>query len=277
MYFQSLIKKISTLLLTLSVYRKYNNVVSAQYSGDMTSYGASEENQFCGFKSLSWNYNNLMTAAINMPMIDNSLTCGMCATIKYKDKKETVIIDNLCPECKYGDLDLSNQAWQKITGNSNYGREKMTWEFSNCDNFLRLEEKGLILKPHHINYWWLSITPSNMKCGINNMFIKIKNNNKESDWVQMKRNNNIMNGLYFIYHNHVNGEFRFKILSKFDEVMETEWYSEIKEIFYIKKQFECKEAHDCGDYSLANNVQLVENIEVKTQSPSLRGLNCTTN
>lgn len=215
----------------------------------MTSYGASEENQFCGFKSASWNYNNLMTAAINIHMIDNSLSCGLCANVKYKEKIETVLVDNMCPECKFGDLDLSNQAWKKLTGNSNYGREKITWEFVSCDKFIKKENSeqgGLVLKPHHINYWWLAMTPSNMKCGVSNMFISFKG---KSDWIQMERNNNAMNGLYFIYHNHIQGEFKFKVLSKYGEEIETDWYKEIKEVFYIGKQFKCEEMEDCGEYS----------------------------
>jgi expansin (peptidoglycan-binding protein) len=207
-----------------------------------------------------------MTAAINMPMIDNSLSCGMCAIVKYKDKKETVLLDNLCPECKYGDLDLSNQAWEKLTGNKNYGREKITWDFANCDKFIKPEKNGVVLTPHHINYWWLSITPSNFKCGINNMFIMFKD---KGSWIEMERKNSNMNGLYFIYHAHVQGEFKFKVLSKFDEEIETDWYSEIKEEWTLGKQFKCEQAVDCGDFSTYINTE---------PTPSLRGsngLNCT--
>ena len=58
-----------------------------------------------------------------------------------------------------------------------------------------------------------------------------------------------MNGLYFIYHNHVVGDFKFKVVSKFGEEMITDWYSEIKDIYYIKKQFKCEEEQECGAYS----------------------------
>ncbi len=269
------IKTYLTTLITFLCIENLSVYVSA-FSGDITSYGASEENQFCGFKSFSWNYNNLMTAAINMPMIDNSLSCGLCANVKYKDKIETVLIDNLCPECKFGDLDLSNQAWQKIVGNSNYGREKATWEFVECDKFIKNTSEdngGLILRPHHINYWWLSITPSNMKCGISNMFISLKEIDNGA-WKEMERNNNAMNGLYFIYHNNVRGEFKFKIVSKFGEEIETDSYTEIKETFFIKKQFACKETEDCGEFSIISLDYGNKNSSIENAGGNLRGSDC---
>lgn len=256
MFFQKIIKEV---IIILSLSNIYLSEVNAEYSGDITSYGASMENQFCGFKKNSWNYNGMMTAAINAPMMDNSLSCGLCASVKYKEKTVNVLLDNLCPECKFGDLDLSNEAWKELTGNNNYGREKATWEFVDCGNFLVQEnaEKGLILKPHHINYWWLSVTPSNMKCGINSMSILFKSD--ESKWMDMERNNNLMNGLYFIYHNHIVGDFKFKVVSKFGEEMITDWYSEIKDIFYVKKQFKCEEEEECEAYSV---------FEMDTPSPT---------
>ena len=212
---------------------------SNAYTGEITSYGAMNTNQFCGFIDSSWNYNNLMTAAINGKQIDNSLSCGLCAAVTYNNKTEIVLIDNMCPECKHGDLDLSQQAWEKLTGNRNFGREKASWEFVTCDRFLK-DEKNIILRPYSINYWWLSINPSNLLCGMEKMFISFKDEN----WIEMERKNEKMNGLYFIYHNQVIPPFKFKLINLYGEEIITENYNEIQQIFNIGKQFSCS-SEDC--------------------------------
>ncbi len=209
------------------------------FSGDITAYGATYEGGFCGFNSKSWNYKGLMTVAINQPQIDNSLTCGLCAVVSYKSKSTIVLIDNVCPECKFGDLDLSQQAWQAIVGGSNYGREKATWEFVDCESFL-LQGGGIQLRPHHINYWWLAISPSSMRCGVSSMEIK-----QGSNWVTMQRDNSQMNGLWFIHHAQVQIPFRFRLHSALGDVVETDDYNEIKDVWNIGKQFSCSLEQSC--------------------------------
>lgn len=210
------------------------------FSGDITAYGASYEGGFCGFNSKSWNYNGLLTTAINQPQVDNSLACGLCAIVSYNHKSTIVLIDNVCPECKHGDLDLSQQSWQTIVGGTNYGREKASWEFVDCDQFL-LPTKNIQLRPHHVNYWWLAISPSSMRCGVSAMEIK-----QGGDWVSMQRDNSQMNGLWFIHHTQIQLPFRFRLHSSLGDVIETEDYNEIKEVWDIGKQFECAEEQDCG-------------------------------
>jgi len=241
------------------------NVVRSEhhYTGDITSYGAMPENQFCGFKKNSWNYNGLMTAAINNDMIDNSITCGMCAAVTYGDKSTVVLLDNLCPECKHGDLDLSHEAWNYLTNNKNYGREKAKWSFIDCDKFIIKDGEpsgGIILKPHHINYWWLAITPSNMKCGVSSIDISFEG----KEWISMERDNGKMNGLYFIFHSQVVGSFRFKLTSRLGEELITDTYNSIDEIYYTKKQFKCDAEVDCG---LSMPSEIISNVTY-TNKPS---------
>jgi expansin (peptidoglycan-binding protein) len=261
-YLFIVIYMLSQLLSSTIIFTSAIIASSSAYSGDLTSYGAAPENQFCGFKSSSWNYNGLMTAALNAPMMNESLSCGLCAAVSYEGKNHAVLIDNICPECRYGDLDLSNQAWQAIVGNSNYGRMQATWEFIECDQFL-LPDKQIVLKPHHINYWWLSVVPSGMKCGVSEMYISFGDN-----WIGMKRSNELMNGLYFIYHEHITGKFKFKLVSALGDEIETDWYDQILETFETKKQFEC--ITDCS-VTIANTpVPSVSSVPLETPACNLR-------
>lgn len=250
------------IILTISnVFALSNLLVSAEleFSGDITAYGAKLSNQFCGFKENSWNYDSglKLTGAINGEQIDNSLTCGMCALVEYKDKKEVILLDNICPECKKGDIDLSHEAWKKLVGDDNYSRYKAKWSFVDCDKF-SFKEKGIILQPHHINYWWLAITPSNMKCGVETIQIMFKNGN----WISMDRDNNKMNGLYFIYHAEIKPPFKFKLISRIGDELETEWYDKIENLGDIKKQFACDKEIDCGfNVALKNNSLIDEKKE----------------
>ncbi len=241
--FKNIFTALSILFLQTNLLSLGLAVAELEFSGDITSYGAMPENQFCGFKKESWNYGELLTGAINMEQVDNSLTCGMCAMVEYKDKREIILLDNLCPECKKGDIDLSHQAWKKIVGDENYSRYKAKWSFVDCDKFVH-KDKGIILKPYSVNYWWLAITPSNMKCGVSNMEIKF--NHSPDKWITMERDNNKMNGLYFIYHSEVKPPFKFKITSRIGDVLETEWYNEIKDVWDLKKQFNCDKEINCG-------------------------------
>ncbi len=208
------------------------------FTGDLTSYDASTDNQFCGFKKESWNYDGMLTAAINNDQISNSTACGLCASVDYNGKKTTVLIDNLCPECKFGDLDLSHEAWQSVFGNTDYSRIKASWEFVECTKHL---SGTLKITPYSINYWWLSVTPSNMRCGVSEMYISFS----EGSWLPMEISSR-MNGLYFIYSAHVSGPFKFKLISKLGESLETKWYDSIEQVFETGQQFNCDGLELCG-------------------------------
>lgn len=209
------------------------------FSGDLTAYGANLNGGFCGFNEKSWTYNGVLTAAVNQPQIDNSLTCGLCAIVSYNSKSTVVLIDNVCPECKYGDLDLSQQSWKAIVGDTNYRREKATWEFIDCASFL-LTDGSIQLRPHHVNYWWLAVNPSSMKCGVSAMELWQGN-----AWVSMVRDNSQMNGLWFIHHAQVQTPFRFRMHSHLGDVVETQEYTEIQQVWNTGLQFKCDLEQDC--------------------------------
>jgi len=97
-----------------------------------TFYGAGG-NGGAGACMLQRGFNGVgLTVAINGPMWDNAQNCGKCIKLTgtgYGIGTTPVIgpiyatIDNVCPECSYGDIDL---------GLDGDGRWKMNWDFVDC-------------------------------------------------------------------------------------------------------------------------------------------------
>lgn len=219
----------------------YKQIHSYQYNGDATSYGGNIGG-FCGFKDVS-----PMHVALNAQQWNNSLDCGRCVSILYKDSDPvTAMITDICPECKYGDLDLYTDLYSGLIKQSP-GREKIKWDFINCPN--NMIEENIKLKIHSINYYWLSITPVSMKCGVVKMEIMFDN-----AWIEMDRNDdktnkkNKMNGLYFIYHNFVKTPFQLRLTSISGDIITTPKYNKIEDILITNQQFKCNNQNelDCS-------------------------------
>jgi expansin (peptidoglycan-binding protein) len=227
------------------------------FSGDITAYGAQPSNQFCGFNEASWNYQGasstkaIMTAAINAPQMNNSLACGTCAVVTLNSKATVVLLDNICPECKYGDLDLSQDAWKAIVGDTNYGRKKASWEFSECPSAPGGFSKGTVsLRANQVNYWWVAMNPSGMRCGVQSMDMKYAG----SQWVPMVRDNSAMNGLWFILQakdQAFSPPFRFRLKSLLGDTIETDDIASMELLagsapLDTLKQFKCSGTIDCN-------------------------------
>lgn len=90
--------------------------------GDGTYYGATGAGA-CSFDATP---SDLDVAAMNAPQYAGSAVCGECVAITGPKGGVTVRIVDLCPECKSGDLDLSQEAFAKIADVS-AGRVKITW------------------------------------------------------------------------------------------------------------------------------------------------------
>lgn len=207
------------------------------YNGDATGYGGGEPNSgvngYCGFTELP-----KFHVALNAQQWNNSLDCGRCVSILYKDSPPvTAMVTNFCPECKSGDLDLHADLYSALIKQSP-GREKIKWDFVNCPN--SMIEENIKLKVHSINYYWLAITPVSMKCGIAKMEISF-----DSEWIEMDRNDdstnkkNKMNGLYFIYHNFVKSPFQLRLTSMAGDIIITPKYDKIENVLITNQQFKC--------------------------------------
>jgi expansin (peptidoglycan-binding protein) len=81
---------------------------AAAFNGDATYYSGAGKGGSCtsdyvpaGFK----------TVALNAPQYANGAMCGACISLTFQDGavgkvSVNAIVDNLCPECKWGDLDM---------------------------------------------------------------------------------------------------------------------------------------------------------------------------
>jgi len=203
------------------------------YDGHATSFGGTLHSGFCGFKEQSFTklYSKKMGIALNAPQWNNSLNCGRCVQIQYKNNPPIMaLISDQCPECKHGDLDLFEESYKELI-KDNPGREKIKWNFINCDQFV---EGNIKLRIDYINKYWLSLNPENFLCGINNIEIMF-----DSEWIQLDRNDNTMSGLYFNYHGYVKTPFKLKLTSMYNEQLITQLYYQEEHILQTNFQFSC--------------------------------------
>lgn len=107
-------------------------VVVQGFSGDGTFYGAGG-NGAQGACMLQPGFNGVgTTVAINQAQFEGGNACGKCVRITGKGEGLGMTpimgpiyatIDNLCPECKHGDIDM---------GLAGDGRWKIDWEYVSC-------------------------------------------------------------------------------------------------------------------------------------------------
>lgn len=197
------------------------------YYGNATSYGSSQIGGSCGFKNYIYPYN----VAINAYQYNNSLSCGTCINIKYKNNNLDVIVTNICPECIFGDLDLNQESYEKLISTTQ-GRESIQWEFINCPETIINENIQLSIL--EINYYWVSVQPLNLKCEIFQIYI-LQNNN----WILMERDDLKMTGLFFIYNKQLTLPFKFKLINKYLEEIESPEYYYLEYLYFLNSQFIC--------------------------------------
>ncbi len=161
-----------TKLLILRLLVAYN-ITTAAFTGDGTAYtlgaiGSGNCNfMHSGFAQASTNY-----VAINNEQWAGLTNCGRCINVKCIDSRCTnthtamVQVLDRCPECKYGDLDMSPTVFKEITG-SDPSRYKIEWDFVDCP------VQGNIKYCANIgsNGYWMAIQPTNFASGIKSMKI----------------------------------------------------------------------------------------------------------
>ena len=114
-----------------------------KYQGDGTFYGAGG-NGANGACMLAPGFNGVgTTVAINHVQFENGAACGKCVRIQGDGSglgMTPVIgpiyatIDNECPECKHGDIDL---------GLNGDGRWNIQWNFVSCDEARDVNRRAL--------------------------------------------------------------------------------------------------------------------------------------
>ena len=101
-------------------------------------------------------------AAINVKQWENGAHCGECVEVWCEDafcptrfQPQVLKVYDLCPECKHGDLDLSFEAYEKVTGRWPH-RLKIGWRWlsrEQCNEYFDVGTRiRMDLKDH--NKWY---------------------------------------------------------------------------------------------------------------------------
>jgi expansin (peptidoglycan-binding protein) len=96
--------------------------------GEATYYDATG----AGACSFDASPNDLMVAAMNQSQWSTSAVCGECVAVTGPSGQVTVRIVDLCPGCNPAQLDLSKEAFGKISPLA-AGRVKIDWQTVPCD------------------------------------------------------------------------------------------------------------------------------------------------
>lgn len=95
------------------------------FNGEATYYNANGTGA-CGQPT----QNSALVGALNGAQYSKA-NCGRCASIKGPLGNVVVKLQDKCPGCDHGDIDLSSTAFQKIAKLSD-GRVKISWSFTTC-------------------------------------------------------------------------------------------------------------------------------------------------
>ncbi len=120
---------------------------------------------------------NLMVAAMNAPQWQSSAVCGTCVDVTGPKGTVNVRIVDLCPGCKSGDLDLSEQAFVQIADKAQ-GRVKITWTPVACAVSSPI---GLHFKDGS-NAWWMAVQVRSSRLPISGIELQ-----QGSNWVALQR------------------------------------------------------------------------------------------
>ena len=143
--------------------------LKGQFQGDGTAYSDEVEdgtNFACSYRFLPEKAKTNFVA-INLPQWDEGRACGKCVNVWCTDPFCTtqfepvkLMVVDLCPECKEGDLDLSIPAYEDVTGRWPH-RLRVEWEWTDCgewyDDDIRMDIKD------GSNDWWRGFYFSNSR------------------------------------------------------------------------------------------------------------------
>ncbi|HAS45524.1 MAG TPA: hypothetical protein DCS93_33880, partial [Microscillaceae bacterium] len=131
----------------------------------------------CGLPVAVGDFNH---AAMNHTDYDNSQACGACAEVTSKATGRSVIVKivDRCPECKPGDIDLTQQMFAKID-NPTKGRIAITWKYVPCP--LKSNSIKLHLKTG-TSIHWTAFQLRNLRYAVAKLEYK-----KGNKWINIKR------------------------------------------------------------------------------------------
>ncbi len=147
-------------------------------SGEATFYGgvAGSEGGNC---SLPVAVNDFMHCALNNTDYDESNACGACLEVTGSRGKTIVQVVDRCPECKPGDVDLTQQAFAKVA-NPIDGRVPITWKFVPCP--LAANKTIKVNFKSGSSKYWTAIQFRDLKHAVSKMEYR-----KNNTWINVER------------------------------------------------------------------------------------------
>jgi len=173
------------------------------YTGEGTFYG------YGGGGNCSFPDPNLpaMTGAMNELQYDTSAICGACVEVTGPKGRLTIRIEDRCPECAFGDIDLAEDAFPYIADYID-GRVPISWKIIPCPVSGALQ----FYFKEGSSQWWTGVQVRNHKYPIEKFEYKVG-----TDWVLVDR----MMYNYFIAESGMGpGPYDFRITDIFGHIVE---------------------------------------------------------
>jgi expansin (peptidoglycan-binding protein) len=160
--------------LWLPVLRLFHPAANPTYQGEATYYHATG----VGACSFDPSPQDLMVAAMNAAQYDTAALCGAYVQVTGPQGTVTVRIVDLCPGCKAGDLDLSQEAFSEIA-NLAQGRVPITWQVVSPELVGPIAYHFM----HGSNPWWTAVQIRNHR----NPVARLEFRSGDGQWVAVPR------------------------------------------------------------------------------------------
>ncbi len=145
------------------------------HHGEATFYGIAGVGGNCMLPSPSpW---DTMAGAMNHVDYRNSEICGACVMVTGPLDSVLIRINDQCPECKEGDIDLTPNAFRRI-GPIELGRMPISWHFVPCP----VEGNLQLYYPAGSTVYWAGIQVRNHRNPVRSMAYLLDNK-----WVDIAR------------------------------------------------------------------------------------------
>ncbi len=175
---------ISMRLYFLSIFLLVHSIILAQdcnnsiHKGEGTYYD-SIAGTSSGNCSLPIPSTDLMYAALNTADYDGSNACGACISVTGPSGKVTLRVVDRCPECKEGDVDMTEFAFSRIAAVID-GRVPISWKYVPC----ALQQKNIKINfKEGSSPYWTAIQFRDIEFGIVTMEYKTN----EGSWKLVNR------------------------------------------------------------------------------------------
>ena len=173
-----------------------------------------------------------MYAAMNRVQYNNSNTCGTCVEITRLNSNKKVVVKILdqCPECPFGDIDLSPEVFSKL-GTLKEGRIPISWRYVPCPSTPKIS----IRYKSGSSRYWTAIQVINHRNQVKKVEARDQNGNfqnlSRTDYNYFLDDNGFYNG------DGPDGPYTLRITDIYGNQLSGTWPFEVNRYIYIDQQF----------------------------------------